>query len=179
MRLYDNGTNQMTVQETIDSIMGAKTNPLTPNFVYGLTTTVSDILKDIPVNQATNYCVNDVIATKNYWDKFVRKNFEITKVIWNDNAVIVFWSDKTKTVVKRMETDEDDIYAAVAQALAKKIYGGTGSFHSHVDSVFKDYRTPMNDSTKNAIINSFSKFFNGIWLASHPNGTDRYSGPEE
>lgn len=103
----------------------------------------------------------------------------ITKVIWNDDAVIVLWSDKTKTVVKRMSIDEDDIYAAVAQAIAKKIYGGTGSFHSHVDSVLKDYRTPIDDSSKKFITDSFHKFFNGIWLASHPKGTDRYSGPEE
>lgn len=86
----------------------------------------------------------------------------ITKVIWNDDAVIVLWSDRTKTVVKRMESDDDDIYAAVAQAIAKKIYGGTGSFHSHVDSVLKDYRTPT-DIDENFIMESFRKLYKGIF----------------
>ena len=145
------------------------------NHMNSLTYVPDDLWKDISnsANQATT------IAFSIDWIKFIQENFEITKVIWNDDAVIVLWSDKTKTVVKRMEADEDDIYSAVAQALAKKIYGGTGYFHSHVDSVLKDYRTPMNDSGKNFIVNSFSKFFNGLWLASHPKGTDRYSGPEE
>lgn len=136
-------------------------------------TCVPDILKDIPVNQETT------VTFSIDWAKLVRENFEITKVIWNDDVVIVFWLDKTKTVVKRIKYDDDDIYAAVAQALAKKIYGGTGSFHSYVDSVLKDHRTSIDDSCQNAIMNSFSKFFNGIWLASHPKETDRYSGPEE
>ncbi len=106
------------------------------------------ISNEWPVNQVTAYCCNDVIATENYWVKLVREIFEITKVIWNDDAVIVFWSDKTKTVVKRMEADEDDIYSAVAQALAKKIYGGTGAFHGAVDAVLQDKRCINNELVK-------------------------------
>lgn len=57
----------------------------------------------------------------------------IVKVIANEKAVIVFWLDGTKTVVKKMDTDPNDIYSAVAQALAKKIYGSTTQFHKMVD----------------------------------------------
>ena len=93
--------------------------------------------------------------------------FEIKKVIQNGNATIVFWADKTKTVVKRKEYDDNDVYAAVAQALAKKIYGSTGIFHKIIDQNYI-YQGPIINIDQNYIINSFSKFFNGIWRISHP-----------
>lgn len=131
----------------------------------------------------------------NYFQEYMRRNFGITgmaaniieerensqmhaikieKVIKNDDAVIVLWTDKTKTVVKLMAGDTDDIYSAVGQAIAKKIYGGTGKFHSHVNKVLKDYTTPM-ISIKNPTIIGFKNFFDGIWNLSHPKGTDRDS----
>lgn len=91
---------------------------------------------------------------------------KIKKVIKNDDAVIVFWTDKTKTVVKLMAGDTDDIYAAVAQALAKKIYGGTGTFHKNIDKVLHDY-TCKEKKQQNSIINGFQKFFDGVWKMSH------------
>ena len=102
----------------------------------------------------------------------------MTKVIWNDDAVIVFWSDKSKTVVKRMDLDEDDIYAAVAQAVMKKLYGGTGFFHRHVDSVLKDYRAPVNSiKTYSVLPSTFSKtiheFFEKLREFSEHDGSEK------
>lgn len=115
-----------------------------------------------------------------------KNSYMIEKVIKNDDAVIVFWTDKTKTVVKLMAGDTDDIYSAVAQAMAKKIYGGTGKFHSHVNKVLKDYTTPEElqqllrmAPVINSTVSGFKNFFDGIWNLSHPKGTDRYSGPED
>lgn len=59
--------------------------------------------------------------------------YTIKKVIQNGNATIVFWADRTKTVVKRKNDDIFDLYAAVAQALAKKMYGSTITFHKQID----------------------------------------------
>lgn len=59
------------------------------------------------------------------------------KIIQNGSAVIVFWTDKTKTVVKLKEDDRNDIYAAVSQALAKKIYKNNSSFHKKIDKVLQ------------------------------------------
>ena len=65
----------------------------------------------------------------------VRHNM-ITKIIFQQKkACIVFWADGTKTVVKRKETDKFDKYSAVAQAIAKHLYGSTSTFHKMVDSV--------------------------------------------
>lgn len=64
----------------------------------------------------------------------VDQRINIKKIIVNSDATIVLWEDESKTVVKRMEGDSDDIYSAVAQALAKKLYyNSTTSFHRIVD----------------------------------------------
>lgn len=136
---------------------------------------------------AVNYCCNDVIVTDIIKESVNSQMhaIKIEKVIKNDDAVIVFWTDKTKTVVKLMAGDTDDIYSAVAQAMAKKIYGGTGKFHSHVNKVLKDYTTPEElqqllrmAPVINSTVSGFKNFFDGIWNLSHPKGTDRYSGDE-
>lgn len=59
--------------------------------------------------------------------------YEIKKVIVNDGAVVVIFKDNSKVVVKKMAGDNDDIYSAVAQAVMKKVYGGTATFHKVVD----------------------------------------------
>ena len=59
--------------------------------------------------------------------------YAIKKIIVNKNAVIVFFEDGQKTVVKKMDSDADDIYSAVAQAVMKKMYGSTNAFHKIVD----------------------------------------------
>ena len=52
----------------------------------------------------------------------------ITKVIFNDPATIVIWSDGTKTVVKCDERDEFDPEKGLAMAICKKHFGG-GSYN--------------------------------------------------
>lgn len=58
---------------------------------------------------------------------------KVEKIITNGPATIVFWNDRTKTIVKRDIDDEDDLYDAVANALAKKIFGSTSKFHKIID----------------------------------------------
>lgn len=48
----------------------------------------------------------------------------ITKVIFNDPATVVLWSDGTKTVVKCDERDEFDPEKGLAMAICKKHFGG-------------------------------------------------------
>lgn len=63
---------------------------------------------------------------------------KVKEILSNGPATIVFWNDGTKTVVKREIDDEDDLYDAVANALAKKIFGSTSKFHRIIN---KKYRT--------------------------------------
>ena len=53
---------------------------------------------------------------------------EISNVIFNPPATIVFWSDKTKTVVKCQEGDEFDPEKGLAMAIVKKMNGNTGKY---------------------------------------------------
>lgn len=53
----------------------------------------------------------------------------VKKVIFNDPATIVFWSDGSKTVVKCSENDIYDPEKGLAMAFAKKMFGNDNSFH--------------------------------------------------
>lgn len=65
----------------------------------------------------------------------VRKTYAIERVIFNDPATIVIWSDKTKTVVKCQPGDAYDREKGLALCIAKKFLGNKGSFNN----VFKKY----------------------------------------
>lgn len=53
----------------------------------------------------------------------------ITNVIFNPPATIVFWNDKTKTVVKCQDDDEWDAEKGLAMAIAKKYFGNRGRYN--------------------------------------------------
>lgn len=59
----------------------------------------------------------------------------IKKVIFNDPATIVFWSDGTKTVVKRGENDTFDPEKGLAMAISKKFFDNMGYYYD----VFKKW----------------------------------------
>ena len=54
---------------------------------------------------------------------------QIDRIIQNGNATIVMWKDTTKTVVKKAADEEYNLYAAVAQAVLKKLIGSTSRAH--------------------------------------------------
>ena len=74
-------------------------------------------------------------AEKNDIVRFGMCNVSIRKVIFNDPATIVFWSDNTKTVVKCGPEDTFDMEKGLAMAIVKKMAGNDNSFHK----VFKQY----------------------------------------
>lgn len=62
-------------------------------------------------------------------------NVSIRKVIFNDPATVVLWSDGTKTVVKCGPEDTFDMEKGLAMAIVKKMAGNDSRFHK----VFKQY----------------------------------------
>lgn len=76
-------------------------------------------------------------AEKNDTVKFGMCSVSIRKVIFNDPATIVFWSDDTKTVVKCTPEDTYDMEKGLAMAIVKKMAGNDNRFHK----VFKQYTT--------------------------------------
>lgn len=59
----------------------------------------------------------------------------IKKVIFNNPATIVIWSDDTKTVVKCQDNDNYDPEKGLAMAIAKRVFGNQGNFNN----VFKKW----------------------------------------
>ena len=58
-------------------------------------------------------------------NKFIEENYKpkIVKVIYNDPATIVYWSDSSKTVVKCAKGDSFSQSAGLALCICKKIFG--------------------------------------------------------
>ena len=57
------------------------------------------------------------------------KRYAIKRVIVNKPAVIVYWADGTKTVVKKQKGDKWDPEKGVAMAICKRLYGNTGRYN--------------------------------------------------
>ena len=74
-------------------------------------------------------------AEKNDIVKFGMCSVSIRKVIFNDPATVVLWSDWTKTVVKCGPEDTFDMEKGLAMAIVKKMAGNDNRFHK----VFKQH----------------------------------------
>ena len=55
---------------------------------------------------------------------------EIKKVIFNEPATIVFWSDGSKTVVKCGENDFYDHEKGLAMCIVKRFLGNKGNYYN-------------------------------------------------
>ena len=84
----------------------------------------------------TDYCCQSAErAKKNDIVQFGMCRVCIRKVIFNDPATIVLWSDGSKTVVKCGPEDSYDMEKGLAMAIVKKMAGNDNRFHK----VFKQY----------------------------------------
>lgn len=58
---------------------------------------------------------------------FQEEEFCPNQILKSGNRTIVFWSDGTKTIVKRAEDEPDNDYAAFTAALGIKIFGSNSA----------------------------------------------------
>ena len=84
------------------------------------------------LDEAHNYFMHDTVNSS---------RMNIKKVIFNNPATIVFWSDGSKTVVKSY-LDDYDPEKGLAMAIAKKALGNNGNYYN----VFKKW-LPKDDET--------------------------------
>lgn len=90
--------------------------------------------KDDDFIDVMRYFRNDIDTTTTAYDRYCRgmwnkKKLEIKKVIFNDPATIVFWSDGAKTVVK-CDKETFDPEKGLAMAIAKKFLGNQGNYYN-------------------------------------------------
>lgn len=83
-------------------------------------------------DQKMNMCTDPCPVKCRY--RIPTKPFTIRKVIFNGPATIVFWTDKTKTVVKATN-EYFDPEKGLAMAIAKKALGNKGGYYN----VFKKW----------------------------------------
>lgn len=81
-------------------------------------------------NGVTYRGYDDVIKFLSGWYKFekVTDDSIISRVIFNDPATIILWSDGTKTIAKTHGDDAFDPEKGFAVACAKKLLGGGNAF---------------------------------------------------
>ena len=61
----------------------------------------------------------------------------------------VFWNDGTKTTVKRMDGDNENVYAAFTAALAIKTYGSNSKVNRFVERTYEiQYRDGLTGKMK-------------------------------
>lgn len=104
------------------------------------TTEVSNMLKKLSYNTISD--VNnhhDGYRTMTYSigedfkpePKFDIISMVIEKVVFNDPATIVFWTDGTKTVVKAVD-EPFDKEKGLAMAICKKLYSNKGKYFNYI-----------------------------------------------
>ena len=112
---------------------------LAVNSVYGAFGLTRKELDSAYPNQ---YIDNDIQCTRVAYEKILeyrerekqRRHMEIKKVIFNNPATIVFWSDGTKTVVKATN-EAYDPEKGLAMAISKRALGDKGNYYE----VFKKH----------------------------------------
>lgn len=72
--------------------------------------------------------------------EFREKGLGIERVLFNDPATIVFWTDGTKTVVKCRKGDVWDAEKGLAMACAKKLMGNRDGYHKKLATHYKKER---------------------------------------
>lgn len=68
---------------------------------------------------------------------FQEKDLCPNRIIKSGNRTIVFWSDGTKTIVKRAEDEPDNDYAAFTAALGIKIFGSNSALRRMIKKSVK------------------------------------------
>ena len=90
-----------------------------------------DVIKTVMVCEA----LGNFLGTKRDYTKpetmVFNVRFNITKVIFNKPATIVYWEDGTKTVVKA-ENEDFDPEKGLAMAIAKEALGNKGNYFNKI-----------------------------------------------
>lgn len=119
---------------------------------------------------AMRYCYMNTAITQDYShyveglypsgrknpNRLIDLGLRITKVIFNDPATIVFWSDGTKTVAKCSDEDYYDKTTGLAIAVCKKIMG------YRYREIFQEFIPDEDTEEMNNIPYGWPTFFDNI-----------------
>ncbi len=123
--------NAKRITELCDSIINNPYQRLIGDISHGYRYVDTDQLSQLE----RDYIESDMNELTKLYKEFSKmhnnKNIrnKIKKVIFNDPATIVFWSDGKKTVVKCGERDIYDPEKGLAMAIAKRALGNEGNYY--------------------------------------------------
>ena len=122
--------NAKRITELWDSIINNPYQRLIGDISHGYRYVDSDQLSQLE----RDYIESDMNELTKLYKEFSKMNSKsihnkIKKVIFNDPATIVFWSDGKKTVVKCGERDIYDPEKGLAMAIAKRALGNEGNYY--------------------------------------------------
>ena len=94
-------------------------------------------MKNKELRALENMIINDLMEKAEYSaeDVLTENPYIIDRVIFNEPATIVFWTDGTKTVVRSQSGDTFNKVMGLALCIVKKLYGNTGWFNE----IFKEF----------------------------------------
>ena len=104
----------------------------------GITITATKWPTDDSIDALT-YAYNGILTTQKYWNFFACNYTGIKKVIFNEPATIILWTDGSKTIVKCAEDEVFDAEKGFAMAVCKKLFG------SDFKKVFKEFVPEENE----------------------------------
>lgn len=115
------------------------------------------------------YCINDIEETNALFNRIYGtfksgvgySPLKIEKVIFNDPATIVFWSDGTKTVVKcDIYDDIFDEEKGLAIAISKKFLGNKGNYYNEFKKWLPNIKKEDEDEAVDRLNDEVNKYKN-------------------
>lgn len=113
-------------------------------------TMVSDV--DAPQPQSIADCCADILRGLNMGNERHYTELAPFRIIKNNNAMIVFWADGTKTIVKRASDELDSDYAAFTAALGIKCFGSNSALKRIVARTETQKPKKQKDDTRYRIV---------------------------
>lgn len=117
-----------------------------------------DNVRDTDISKELAMLAKNMLNDKYGYSSMNRRNVEITKVIFNDPATIVFWSDGKKTVVRTQNGDQFDPEKGLAMAISKRVLGNEGSYYEE----FKRWLPEESEEVVQTTSNPFSELASRI-----------------
>lgn len=99
----------------------------------------------------SKYTASDVNTAFTFMNTLKTCNMEISKVIFNPPATIVFWKDNGKTVVKCGEGDTFDQEKGLAMAICKRLFGSNKSGSDYYDGFNEIFEAMKSNDPEKAI----------------------------
>ena len=108
----------------------------------------------------TNYCQYDALATIKFAETKNFYSLNVSKIIFNPPATIVFWEDGTKTVVKCSAEDEFSEYYGFLAALGKKVYENNSQIKKLIDKKAERHENKKGEKDISGVaMNSLTEVF--------------------